>query len=489
MRLFAPENARRHLRWIFPVLLAGAASCSDKKPTPRPSGPLVPFAFNLPVHPGWTKNAVIYEVNIRQYTPEGTFTAFVKELPRIKALGVDIIWIMPVQPIGKVNRKGTLGSSYSVANYHEFNPELGSKDDFVALVNAAHQLGLKVILDWVASHTALDHPWTAEHRNYYTIKADGNISRLIDEKQTESDRADFADLNYDGTDLRASMITELKWWLDNTNIDGFRCHQAGLVPEDFWKEVADALRPSYPDLFLLADWESPKLHAWFDATYGSALFQLTNEIAQGKKSTEALTPFFVQQQALYGDSVYLLNAPSNHDENSVIVSEQEALNENDLAAFVLSATVKNSMPLLYAGQEASQKKHLRFFDKDAVNWRGPSLASFYARLFELRHEEAAVWNGEWGGTQTEITTNGGNRVYAFSRVREASTILVFVNFGDAPAVLAYSDFKGTPGPYTDWFSGREFDVKAFGQIAVPAHGFRVLVRNGFRIAPGRTSAD
>ena len=484
MRLFLPHSARRLLYATLGCSSLIATACVDTKPVPK----VMAVTPEL-IHAEWSKNAVIYEVNIRQYTPEGTFAAFTKEIPRLKTLGVDVLWIMPVQPIGKLNRKGSLGSYYSISNYHEFNPEFGTKEDFIALVNAAHADGLRVILDWVANHTAFDHPWITEHRAYYTLKSDGTISRARDEKGNETDWSDVADLNYDSRDMRASMITEMRWWLDNTHIDGFRCDIAGLVPEDFWKEVSDTFRPARPDFFMLAEADGPKLHTWFDATYGWELHHLLNDIAQGKKGTEVLTPFFAAQQAAYGDDAYRLNFTSNHDENSWNGSEFERMGENHVPSYVLSATVKNSMPLLYTGQEVSLQKRLRFFDKDTVDWSGKSLAPFYARLFELRHTQPALFNGKWGGLQTEITTNGDGRVYAYARTRDGTSVLVFVNFGDAAATLAFSDFLGKPGPYTDWFSHEPMQLKSFGTITVPAHGFRILVPTGMRQAVPGPSAD
>lgn len=475
MKKYAQRAQRTRLGAALLIVLCAGTIIGCKAEKPAEKLTLDSTAATRSFHPEWSKNSVIYEVNIRQYTPEGTFAAFTKQLPRIRALGVDILWLMPVQPIGKIDRKGSLGSYYSIANYHEFNPEFGNKADFVALVDAAHQQGMKVILDWVANHTAFDHHWATEHKDYYTLKTDGSISRAIDDKGKETDWSDVADLNYGNSAMRSAMMDEMQWWLDNTPIDGFRCDVAGFVPYDFWREVSDKFRAKRPDIFMLAEWEDPKLHASFDMTYGWELFHLMNDIASGKKGTDELPKFFAAQQAAYGDSAYRMNFTSNHDENSWNGTEFERMGANHLAAYVLSATVQNSMPLLYTGQEASLKKRLRFFDKDTVDWTGSSLAPFYTRLFELRHQEAALWNGPWGGPQTEITTNGDNKTFAFARVRDSSAVAIFVNFGDKPVTLAYSDFK-TPGPYIDWFTNAAVKLDAVGTVTVSAHGSRVLVR-------------
>ncbi|MBI1809371.1 MAG: alpha-amylase, partial [Gemmatimonadetes bacterium] len=272
--------------------LALLLACAPPKPAAAPS---VAHGF----HPEWSRNAVLYEVNVRQYTPEGTFNAFTRQIPRLKALGIDVLWIMPVQPIGKVERKGSLGSYYSIADYTAANPEFGSIGDFKALVAAAHAQGMRVILDWVANHTAFDHPWTKTHPDWYVHRADGSISRAIDEKGKETDWSDVAQLDYKNAAMRAAMIGEMRWWLDNTGIDGFRCDAAGLVPRDFWKTVSDTFRPTHPGLFLLAEWEDPRLHESFDMTYGWGLHHLLNDVSQGKKGSSDLAKYFAAEDSAY----------------------------------------------------------------------------------------------------------------------------------------------------------------------------------------------
>lgn len=426
-------------------------------------------------HPHWSRNAVIYEVNVRQYTPAGTFAAFQEHLPRLKNLGVDILWLMPVQPIGKVNRKGLLGSYYSIADYTAINPEHGTEQDFRNLVDAAHSLGMKVILDWVANHTAFDHPWITEHRDFYVLRPDGTISFARDNEGRETDWTDVAELNYDNPRLRQLMIEEMRWWVERMQIDGFRFDVAGGVPADFWAETRRALKAVNPDLFMLAEAEDPNAHAYFDMTYGWELHHLLNDIAKGKKGTTHLDQYFARQDSLYGRTAYRMYFTSNHDENSWQGTEFERMGPNHHPAYVLSATVQNSMPLLYTGQEVSLNKRLRFFEKDTVDWNGASLAPFYAKMFELKHSQPALWNGEWGGTQTRLATNGGDRIYAFTRQRADNVVLVVVNFGSTYVRVAYEGLP-QPGEYQDWFSRTKIALGAAGTLEVPAHGYRVLVR-------------
>ena len=291
-------------------------------------------------HPAWTRNADIYEVNVRQFSPDGTLKGVQAHLPRLKALGVDIIWLMPVQPIGRKNRKGPLGSYYSIADYTAINPELGTMADFDALVAAAHREGIKVLLDWVPNHTAFDHPWTTAHKAYYVTRADGTIINARDNEGHDTDWTDVAELNYDNPELRTAMIDAMRWWLVNGKIDGFRCDVAGGVPLDFWLQARAALQKTKPDLFMLAEAEDPKLHAAFDMTYGWEMHHLMNEVAQGKKPTGAFDAYFARQDSLFGRGAYRMYFTSNHDENSWNGSEFERMGANALPMYVLAATIR-----------------------------------------------------------------------------------------------------------------------------------------------------
>jgi glycosidase len=466
------------------VLIVAAvllAACSTKEKAPestakQQAAATITVNKDSAPHPAWSKNAVIYEVNIRQYTPEGTIAAAQKHLPRLKQLGVDMLWVMPVQPIGKKNRKGVLGSYYSISDYTTVNPEFGTKADFKAFVDAAHAQGLKVLLDWVPNHTSFDHTWITQHKDYYVTKSDGTIINARDGEGHDTDWTDVAELNYDNQEMRKAMIADMRFWLDSMNIDGFRADVASGAPVDFWIDAKRELLKSKPDMFLLAESEDPKIHAAFDMTYGWEFHHLLNEIAQGKKTTAALTPYFAKQDTAFGKAAYRMYFTSNHDENSWNGSEFERMGANHMPAYILSATVENSMPMLYAGQEVSLKKRLRFFEKDTIDWKGPSLANFYHSVFELKHQEPALANGQWGGAQTALPTTGGDRVYAFTRTQGANTVLVAVNFGDAAVKATYQGLT-QPGDYTDWFSKSKTSLAAQGTVDIPAHGYRVLVRN------------
>ena len=424
--------------------------------------------------PEWSRDDAMYEVNVRQYTPEGTLRAFATHLPRLDSLGVDILWFMPVQPIGVANRKGPLGSYYSIAHYTRVNPEFGTAADFKAVVDEAHRLGMKVILDWVGNHTAFDHPWITAHPDWYTRRADGSISFPRDQAGNETDWTDVAELNFDNADMRRAMIAEMRWWLDSMNVDGFRCDVAWGVPMDFWIDARRALEAAKPGLFMLAESEGPQYHAAFEATYAWEYHHLLNEIASGKKPVSVLDEYLERQREQYPEDAYRLAFTSNHDENSWQGTEFERMGANHVPAFVLSATLEQMMPLLYTGQEARLSKRLRFFEKDTVPWAADPLADFYRAMFDLKEANEALWNGAHGGEQRKLAT-GAEGVYAFTRTRGTNAVLVAVNFGGTPARVSFSGNAST-GQFTDWFSRAPVAVGATGELDVPANGYRILVR-------------
>jgi len=454
-----------------PAGMSGAGAGPQAVPAASGQRPTADPSF----YPAWSRSATIYEVNVRQYTPQGTFAALEQHLPRLKRMGVDILWLMPIQPIGVKNRKGGLGSPYSISDYTAVNPEYGSEADVKRFVDAAHRQGMRVVLDWVANHTAHDHRWVTAHPDWYVHRADGTISNARDNEGRETDWTDVAELDYDKPAMRAAMIADMRWWLDRIGLDGFRCDVAGGVPAEFWVTARRELQASKPDLFLLAEAESPQMHTAFHATYGWELHHMLNQIAQGKQPTSALDAYFARQDSAYGPGPYRMYFTSNHDENSWNGTEFERMGANHLASFVLAATVQGSFPLVYTGQEVSMRKRLRFFEKDTVDWSGPSLAPFYGAMFDLKHRNPALANGPWGAPQARLRTDGGDRVYAFTRTRGANTVLVAVNFGDAPAHLSYQGL-GQPGAYTDWFAKTRVQMPAAGSLDVPAHGYRVLAR-------------
>ncbi|RMH64054.1 MAG: alpha-amylase [Calditrichaeota bacterium] len=339
-------------------------------------------------HPWWSIPATIYEVNIRQYTPEGTFNAFRTHLPRLKKLGVDILWLMPVQPIGRVGRKGRLGSYYAIRNYRAVNPEFGTAQDLKALIEEAHQLGMYVILDWVANHTALDHPWVREQPHFYQKDAGGHFRPPLE------DWSDVYALDYTQKALRDSMAHTMAWWIREFNLDGFRCDVAEMVPLDFW----DALRPfleSIKPVFMLAEGENALLHQRaFDMTYSWRMYKAFNGIARGIVAPRLIDTLLTREEALYPAGAMRMRFLTNHDENSWHGTIEKRLGEAHKPLAVLMFTLPGK-PLLYSGQEIGLNKTLRFFNKDTIVWKASPLTAFYQTLMHAYHDYPALHKGAY----------------------------------------------------------------------------------------------
>jgi glycosidase len=459
----------KELLMKFPVLIsmiivASFLACTGPKKEKAQEKEL-PQSFVA--HPAWSRNANIYEVNIRQYTPEGTFNEFTKQIPRLKKMGVDIIWLMPVSPIGVKMRKGTLGSYYAISDYKAINPEFGNMDDFKRLVDEAHKAGLKVILDWVASHTSWDHVWITEHPEYYKTDSLGKIVSPFD-------WSDVAQLDYNKKVVRDAMVETLKFWITETGIDGFRCDVAWMMPVDFWDSTRTELDKIKP-VFMLAEAEGPQYHTKaFDMTYAWELHHLMNAIAQGKKNVKWLDSLMIKQDTLYPADAYRMLFTSNHDENSWKGTEFERMGAGSVVMAVLTATLPG-MPLVYSGQESAFNQRLRFFDKDTIEWNDYRLEPFYQKLFELKHAYQPLWNGSYGGRLNRIHTSADSSVYAFTREKEGDRVFVIANLS---ADVKDCELKGEDfaGNYKEWFSGEEISLKKGDAVRMKPWEYKVYIK-------------
>lgn len=428
--------------------------------------------FSLPAvaqlkTPEWVKNATIYEVNVRQFSPEGTFAGVQAQLPRLKEMGVDIIWLMPIHPIGELNRKGTLGSYYAVRDYREVNPEFGSHDDFAAMVNAAHELGMKVILDWVANHTSPDHVWIQQgHKDWYTLDANGNVQPTLG-----TDWTDVADLNFDNKAMRQEMINCMAGWVRDYDIDGYRCDVAGWVPMDFWKEARTSLDQIKP-VFMLAEAEGNELYQAFEMTYGWELHHIMNDIAKGKKDAAAIHEFFAKP-ALPNNG-FQMNFTSNHDENSWNGTEMERLGDARLCFAVFAATI-DGMPLVYNGQETSLDRRLKFFEKDPIKWEKMDLVSFYQTLLNLHQTHPALAVGKGQTKPRFLTKNTDKSVLAYVRESGDRKVLVVLNLSAKEQTVTLKD-PSIAGKYQNLFSGQAVTLKVNHQEKLAPWGYAVYVR-------------
>ncbi len=394
------------------------------------------------VQPDWLKDAVLYEVNIRQYTPEGTFSAFAESLPRLKDLGVDILWMMPVHPISEKNRKGTLGSYYAVQDYKAINPEFGTMADFKKLVAEAHSMGFKVIIDWVANHTGWDNQWIYDHPDWYTQDSTGAII------PPNPDWSDIADLNFDVPQMRRAMIDAMDFWLKETDIDGFRCDVAWGVPQDFWEEARASLDSIKPVYMLAEDEDHPGLlDKAFESNYGWKLHHIMNDVAKGKETAMDIENYFDSIGDKYAPGAFPMQFITNHDENSWAGSVSERMGEAADAFAAFSFTVPG-IPLIYSGQEAGMDKRLEFFEKDQIDWSDLKKEEFYKDLIRLKTENPALWNGENGGFIKFLKTNDEDRFLAYIREKDENKVLVFMNLSDTPLV-GYCKFD-VQQEFEDW---------------------------------------
>lgn len=423
---------------------------------------------NSVIHPAWSRDLAIYEVNIRQYTPGGTFREFEEHLPRLKDMGIGILWLMPIHPIGEKNRKGPLGSYYSVKDYMAVNPEFGTLDEFKTLVRHSHDLGMYVIIDWVANHAAWDNALAVTHPEWFTKDSTGSFAPPV------PDWTDVIDLDYNQPGLRSYMTDAMKYWVTETDIDGFRCDVAGMVPMDFWDSVRVALDKIKP-VFMLAEDEQPQCHyRAFDMTYGWELMHLMNDIAKRQKLAADLSRYFVENRKRYPDNAYRMYFTSNHDENSWNGTEFERLGAGVAAFAVLSMTVRG-MPLIYSGQEAELNQRLRFFDKDTIVWRSTPMDTLYRKSLILKRENPALWNGIAGGEMTIIPTTHETDIFAFCRERDSHVVLAIFNFSDSTRAFELLD-NAPAGDFIDPFHGEKTTLRVGQPIALPPWEYRVLVR-------------
>jgi glycosidase len=448
------------------VLAIGLIACQPRKVSEEQEVKVRPVS--TVVTPEWAKDATIYEVNTRQFTASGTFDSIVPHLSRLKALGVDILWFMPVHPIGKLNRKEGLGSYYSVQDYKGINPEFGTIEDFKMLVDSAHKLGFKVIIDWVANHTAFDHQWVTDHPEWYKRDKDSKIV-------SPYDWTDVAQLNFEtNPPLWDAMIGDMKYWLTDANIDGFRCDVAGMVPVAFWEKARTELDGIKPVFMLAEDEGTPALMTKaFDANYGWEFHHILNKIAKGEKNANDVFAFFVKNDSLFPANSFRMNFTSNHDENSWNGTEFERMGAAVKAMAVLGFTVPG-FPLIYNGQEVALDHRLKFFVKDEIDWTKESdFTAFYQKLNEIKADNPALWNGGFGGDFQRVDVSNSEKVLVFTRTKGISKILVLINLTGEEQETGLKG-KEASGSYTNLFTGEKVLLNSSNSVAMPAWSYMIL---------------
>jgi len=420
-------------------------------------------------HPEWSYNQTIYEVNLRQYSEEGTFKAFEKDLPRLKKMGAGIIWLMPINPIGELNRKGTLGSPYSVKDYYAINPEFGNADDFKTLVNKTHELGMYLIIDWVANHCAWDNKLTEEHPDWFTKDSVGKFIPPV------ADWADVIDFNYDNKELWQYMTDALKFWVQEYDIDGFRCDVAGMIPIEFWNQARVELDKIKP-VFMLAEWETPEMHEKaFDMTYSWVLSKIFNGIIKKENNAEDIFNFLEEEKTLYPKNAFRMRFTSNHDINAWDGTVFERLGDA-AETFAVLTTVIPGMPLIYNGQEAGMSKRLEFFEKDPIDWKEHKFTDIYSKLFQLKLNNPALKNGQRGAMLLKVNSSDDKSVFAFMRIAGDEKVLAVFNLSDSAKTftLYQSDL---PGNFIDFFTGDRKSLSNNINISLGQWGYNIFVKD------------
>jgi alpha-amylase len=405
-------------------------------------------------HPAWIEQGNIYEVNIRQYTPEGTFKAFEKNLDRLKDMGVQTLWFMPINPISQKDRKGKLGSYYAVSSYTTINPEFGTMDDWKALVKDAHEKGFKVILDWVPNHSGADHPWTTTHPDFYVLDS------ITHQPVSPFDWTDVRKLNYNNPQLVDSMIASMKFWISESDIDGFRCDVATDVPKEFWNKCIPELR-KMKNIFMLAESNAAWMHeAGFDATYTWDAFNMMKQIEKGERPAFGIDSVLWKVDSTYPKNAIRMYFTSNHDENSWNKADYGTMPGASHAPFaVLTQTIERSVPLIYSGQEEPFLDSISFFYKDTITFSKFGRANFYKTLLNLRKNNSAL---AANASFKKLATNNDAALYAFEREKDGNKVLVILNLSKQAQQLSWKT-QPSDKEWNNVFAGNKEPVdKGFG---------------------------
>lgn len=393
--------------------------------------------------PEWSSHAVIYQVNTRQFSTSGDFKGVITGLPHIKALGADIVWLMPIHPIGNKYRKGELGSPYAVKDYFAINPEFGNEGDLKALVEEAHKLSLKVIIDWVPNHSAWDNPLVESHPHWYAKDYKGDFR-----PSPWWDWSDIIEFDYRQAGLREYMIEALRYWVEKFDIDGYRCDVAGYVPNDFWCQAKEALEQIKP-VFMLAEWENRDLHEKaFNMTYAWSWNETMHDLAHGRCHLDRLRKYYSWNERSWPHNAYRMTFVSNHDKNAWDGTQYEQFGDALEAAIVLSV-LGEGMPLIHNGQEAGETKRLAFFERDPIEWQGHPIGELYRALITLKKSKQVLGNGEFGARMIQVPNTVMDKIFSFVRHNGQEKVFVIINFSSESVDVSFSEplFEGH---YVDW---------------------------------------
>ncbi len=423
-------------------------------------------------HPAWCERATLYEMNVRQLTPEGTLQAAARRLSFLRAMGIDAVWLMPVQPIGERDRKGTMGSCYSVRDYCAVNPEFGTLADFDAFVAESHRLGMRVVLDWVADHTARDARWLAER------PADWYERDAADEPLVPWDWSDTAKLDYANRAVWEGQFEAMRFWAESHAVDGFRCDMAMLMPPDFWHETARRLRALRPELFLLAEAEEPWLfdHGTFDACYGWELFHLLEDVARQRVRVTAVRAWLESDRTRYPQEAIRLLFTSNHDENAWNGTARARMGAAAEIMTLFTFVAPGCMPLIYTGQEVGYDHSFAFFERDPIPealYVPDATTELYRKLCRMRRLNPALAAGDAGGSWVEIRNNAEDCLMILVRERGRNCVVAIMNL--SPYTI-HADYRTGiyAGPYSDALSGERVEWPGHVECDMEGWSYRVL---------------
>ena len=455
------------------ALAGGAYAMSSTADEPAGS-PWEPRAVVTLENPDWARDAVLYQINTRQFTEEGTFRAAQDELPRLKELGVDVLWLMPIHPIGKENRKGTLGSPYAVQDYYAVNPEFGTEEDFRAFVDAAHEQGFKIILDLVANHTAWDNALRTEHPDWYEKSWDGDFRPT-----PWWDWSDIIDLDWSKPGVREHVGGAMEHWVRDFGIDGFRADVAGYVPLDFWETMRQRLEAIRPVFMLGEVQQTAWHHKAFDATYAWDWHNTTKNVAQGKGNATSFYGYYAENESLWPRQAMRMTYIENHDSNAW----EGTMAENygpALAAMTALSFTGEGLPLIHNGMEACNAKRLEFFEKDPIDWSQDAGCDYGALLKDLiafRKANPALENGKWGARMQQVVTDRPQEVLAWARQEEGNKVIGLFNFSGSEVTAKLADGLAA-GTYGEFRAAAKVTLKAGDSVTLPAWGFRLLSTKG-----------
>ena len=424
-------------------------------------------------NPEWSYSAVLYEMNIRQLTAEGTLRAATERLPFLRSVGVDAIWLMPIYPIGVEGRKGRLGSYYSIRDYKGVNPEFGTADDLRHFITTAHALDLKVLLDWVANHTARDARWITERPSEWYERDEAGVAKV------PWDWSDTAKLNYANRDVWRGQIEAMRYWIEEFGVDGFRCDMAMLVPIEFWQEASAELHRIKPDVFMLAEAEEDNLFdSAFNASYQWNIHHIMCDIAKGARRVWDLRNAIHSERAKYPREAMRMSFTSNHDENSWSGSHQARFGAALDVMTAMTFLMPSTMPLIYTGQEVGYDHSFEFFERDAIPaecYVENRSTELYRRLSALKHRELALAAGERGGEVIEIENNAKDCMMTFVREVRGSRVVAIVNL--SPYTI-HADFRTGiyAGKYIDALSGERVVLDDHVERDIAPWQYQILVK-------------